>query len=120
MVRRKLMIVSVIFFASLSTYIAHSLLTFTPPEILVTEGQAHQIAISHYHEFFEGRYNFTDVHILQAELKDAKPWNPWMPRPTWRVSVGATAIMHGEPYHLCLDVDIDVESGKVLRSITLP
>lgn len=116
--RRKL--VSLIFFTCLSIYVTNSLLAFRPPEIRVTEDQARQIAIEHYHKVYGSKYNFTNVQILRAELQDAEPRNPWAPRPKWYIRVKAIAIIDGEQYNICLDIEINAESGKVLRSIALP
>ena len=116
--RRRVTAVSIAFICCLSTYAIYSWLTFIPPEIL-TEHEASQIAMENYVDAFEAKYNFTDIHVIGIELRDESRI-PWAPHPKWYVRVGSNATTVGEPYHLCLDVEIDAVSGKVLRSVALP
>jgi len=118
MSRRRVTAASIAFICCLSAYTIYSWLTFTPPEI-ITEHEASQIAIKNYVDAFEAEYNFTDVHIVRIEFRDESRI-PWAPNPKWYVRVGSNATMVDEPYHLCLDVEIDAVSGKVLRSVALP
>lgn len=116
--RRRVKAVSIAFICCLSTYAIYSWLTFISPEI-ITGHEASQIAMEKYFDAFESKYNFTDIHIVRIELKGESK-NPWTPHPRWYVRVGSNATIFGEPYHLCLDVEIDAVSGKVLRSVALP
>lgn len=117
-VRRKVTAISIAFICCLSTYTIYSWLTFSPPEIL-TEHEASQIAIEHYIDVFEAKHNFTNVHIVRIELRDESKI-PWAPHPKWYVRVGSNITIVGEPYHLCLDIEIDAISGKDLRSVAIP
>ena len=116
--RRKVIAISIAFICCLSMYTMYSWLTFSSPEIL-TEHEASLIAIKHYHRTFEAKYNFTNVHIVRIELRDESKI-PWAPNPKWYVRVGSNATIVGEPYHLCLDIEIDAVSGNVLRSVGRP
>jgi len=118
MARRKIIAISLAITCCLLTYAIHSWLTFQPPEIL-TEHEASQIAIELYHDTFEAEYSYSNVHVVRIELRDDSKI-PWMPHPKWYVRAGSNATVGGEPYHLCLDVEIDAESGKVLRSVARP
>jgi hypothetical protein len=116
--RRRIKTVSIAFICCLLAYAIYSWLAFIPPEI-ITEHEASQIAMEKYVDAFESKYNFTDPHIVRIELRDERRI-PWAPHPKWYVRVGSNATIVGEPYHLCLDVEIDAVSGKVLRSVALP
>ena len=116
--RRKIVGISLAVACCLSAYAIYSWLTFQPPEIL-TEHEASQIAIELYHDTFEAEYSYSNVHVVRMELRDDSVI-PWAPRPRWYVRAGSNATVGGEPYHLCLDIEIDAESGKVLRSVARP
>ncbi|MBA7475633.1 hypothetical protein GH157_04540 [archaeon] len=116
--RGKIIVISLATACCLSAYAIYSWVTFRPPEIL-TEQDACRIAFEVYHDTFEAEYNYSNVHIVVVELRDDSVV-PWAPRPRWYVMAGSNAIVGGEPYNLCLDIEIDAVSGKVLRSVARP
>ncbi len=116
--RNKIIAISLAIACILSAYAIYAWLTFRPPEIL-TEHEACQIAIEIYHDTFKAEYNCLNIHVVSVELRDDSVI-PWAPRPRWYVRAGSNATVGGEPYHLCLDIEIDAESGKVLRSVARP
>lgn len=116
--RKKVTAVSIAFICCLSIYKIYSLLAFRSYKIL-NEHEARQIAIEHYIDAFEAKYNFTNIHIVRIEFRNESKI-PWVLHPKWCVRVGSDATVGYEPYHLCLDIEIDAESRKVLRSVALP
>lgn len=116
--RGKIIVISLVIVCCLSAYAIYSWLTFQPPEIL-TEQDACRIAFEVYHDTFEAEYSYSNVHVVRIELSDDSVI-PWAPHPIWYVRAGSNATVGGEPYYLCLDIEIDAESGKVLRLVGRP